>query len=504
VVQSSKVPGAVLATLLTGVVLNALNSSTITVALVPIQRAFGVGVATSTWLISGFYLTAAIGQPVMGRLADLFQARRVFVFGLCVVFVASSLASFAPTFCWLVVARVLLAVGTSTAFPAALILMRQSSTDDTARSTAAAPSGAMAVITVGIMISLAIGPVLGGFLVTLAGWRLIFLINIPITTLGIVMGIRVLPSGPVSPPRRRSLWHAIDLPGIVLFCAALTGLLIFVLSLADRALWWLAPISAVLAVVFLFWERRAPTPFLDFRGLAANGRLSAVLGQQLGFNLAFYFFFLGLPLWLASVRHYSADEVGLLMLPIAIMAIATTPAVAFAIPRLGTGTVLVAGSAVVLLGALLMLLVGDSTPIAVLVLIAMTIGISDAAFNLGGQSGLYEASTPERMGASGGLYQMLRYLSGITTTSVLGVVLDREMSSRGLHVVGLIATGLAVGLLLLSYYARRAGARRLSSATDSRVDSPVLPQGYEGSLPVADSEGMTRHRPSRHKRKSAT
>ncbi|HVC77862.1 MAG TPA: MFS transporter [Candidatus Micrarchaeaceae archaeon] len=67
-----------------GTVLNPLNSSMIAVALVPLHHDFRVDLGTSTALVSGFYLTGAVAQPLMGRLADLFGARRVFLTGLTV------------------------------------------------------------------------------------------------------------------------------------------------------------------------------------------------------------------------------------------------------------------------------------------------------------------------------------------------------------------------------------------------------------------------------------
>lgn len=79
-------PGGVsnrlLLTLSLGTALNPLNSSMIAVALVSLQRDFGVGIATTTWLASGFYVVAAVCQPLVGRLADQLGARRLFVGGL--------------------------------------------------------------------------------------------------------------------------------------------------------------------------------------------------------------------------------------------------------------------------------------------------------------------------------------------------------------------------------------------------------------------------------------
>src|SRR3977135_1889235 len=83
-----------------GTLLNPLNSSMIAVALTRVQRDFHVTVGEVTWLISGFFLAAAIGQPLMGRLADLFGPRRVFLTGLGLGFATGLMAPVVPGFCW--------------------------------------------------------------------------------------------------------------------------------------------------------------------------------------------------------------------------------------------------------------------------------------------------------------------------------------------------------------------------------------------------------------------
>src|SRR6266511_4100659 len=148
-----------------GTLLNPLNSSMIAVAVVAVQRAFDVGVATSTWLLSGFYLTACVGQPLMGRIADRFGPRRVYCTGLAVVFVTGVLAA--------------VAAGTSAAYPAGLAMIRR-----LAR-TPKPPAAALAAISVTNASSAAFGPVLGGFLVSAASWRAVFVVNIPLTVAGL-------------------------------------------------------------------------------------------------------------------------------------------------------------------------------------------------------------------------------------------------------------------------------------------------------------------------------
>src|SRR3989440_9096553 len=98
------VPRRLVFAIVLGTLLNPLNSSMIAVALVTLHHEFNVDLGTSTWLISGFYLAGAVGQPLMGRLADMMGARRVFLTGLSVACAVAVLAPLSPNFGWLVAA----------------------------------------------------------------------------------------------------------------------------------------------------------------------------------------------------------------------------------------------------------------------------------------------------------------------------------------------------------------------------------------------------------------
>ena len=118
-----------------GTALNPLNSSMIAVALVVLREDFGLDVATVTWVITAFYLTSAAGQPLMGRLADRFGPRRLFMLGMALVAVTCALAPFAPNFALLCVARAFMALGTATAYPSAVVMVGALASEANVKST---------------------------------------------------------------------------------------------------------------------------------------------------------------------------------------------------------------------------------------------------------------------------------------------------------------------------------------------------------------------------------
>lgn len=428
----------------------------IAVALVELQRDFSVGVATSTWLVSAFYLTAAVGQPLMGRLVDLFGPRRIFLAGLAFTAVICAVAPFAPGFWWLVVIRAVQGIGTSAAYPAALVLFRTS-----AGATATPPSGAIAVVGIVAGGSAAIGPVIGGVLIALAGWQAIFWINVPIALIGIAVGLRTLPTDPPAEPRTgREVVRVLDLPGIVLFTAVVGTTVMFLLSLATHTQWALAVIIAIALVALVAREWTTDAPFLDIRGLLANRALTSLLLQQGGVNLIFYLIFFGLPMWLESVRGIPVGQVGLLMLPLAVVSLVAMPMTARALRHRGLRPVLLFGSFVILAATLALQSLHDSVSIIVLLVIVVVLGIPSGLTNLALQSGLFSASPSERMGSSSGLFQTFRYLGAIMASSTLGLLLESNLTSSGLHDVGWVATGTALALVLLAIMLPKASRQR--------------------------------------------
>jgi MFS family permease len=140
-----------------GSVLNPVNSSIIAVALVSIGRAFGVGADSTAWLVSALYLATAIGQPTMGRLADLVGPRKVYLTGTVLVGLgglAGYLANSLPT---LVMARVVIGLGTSAAYPAAMAMVRRQSQ----RLHLQTPGSVLGALAITGQVSMAVGPPAG-------------------------------------------------------------------------------------------------------------------------------------------------------------------------------------------------------------------------------------------------------------------------------------------------------------------------------------------------------
>ena len=177
------------APMILGSILNPINSSMIAVSLVPIGIAFGAPPSQTAWLVSALYLATATGQPVVGRLVDMFGPRRLFLAGTALTGIAGILGLLAPSFGVLVVARVILGFGTCAGYPAAMYLIRS----EAKRTGQDSPASVLTALAVSSQTIAVVGPTLGGLLIGFGGWRTIFAVNIPLAIAGIILGLRRLP-----------------------------------------------------------------------------------------------------------------------------------------------------------------------------------------------------------------------------------------------------------------------------------------------------------------------
>jgi MFS family permease len=455
-VSQPRVSRRVLAAILLGTVLNPINSSMIAIALVSIRDDFDVGVVSLSWLISSFYLVAAVGQSVLGRLVDQFGPRRLQCVGFVLIVIAGVLGPLAPSFGWLLAARLLLAVGTSAGFPAGLALLRNAS-----GGRPPSPS-TLAAITIGGSTSAALGPALGGLLVALAGWQAIFLVNVAIGLVALPLSLRWLPRDPqhAGGVDLALVRRLVDLPGIAAFAATLASVLALILSLAgtNEPLWWLAPVALLGAAALVVNDRRRENPFLDVQMLAGNRALVGVCVRYLLVNVVAFGVFFALPLWLEAVRGLSAGATGLLVAPLAGIAIVGTPVAARIVARAGVRPALLAGACAMLAGTLLLLTLSADAPIWAIVPVAVVLGIPIGFNNLGLQSALYAATEPERTGAAAGIFQTSRFIGAVLATSLLGIVFAGGVDDEGLHDLALILAG--VSAVVLAGSLRRRAPRR--------------------------------------------
>jgi MFS family permease len=424
-----------------GSVLNPVNSSIIAVALVPIGHVFGVGPSATAWLVSGLYLATAIGQPTMGRLADLIGARRVYLAGTGAVAAGGLFGYLGWSLGSLIAARIVIGLGTSAAYPAAMAMVRRQAR----RLNREAPGGVLGALAIAGQATMAVGPPLGGLLIAAGGWRLTFAVNIPLAVAGIAAVLTWLPADDQE-VRLASAWRELDPPGLVLFASALTGLLLFLMSLASPR-WWLPGVTAVLLAALTTWELRARTPFLDVRMLARNRALTTTYVRTGITMLITYGFIYGWTPWLEQSAGLSAADAGFLMMPSFVVAAVVSALVA---RRRHIWPLLVTGAAVLAAGSAGLLLLTGRSPLWLLLVISIAFGAQNGMNVVTNQTAMYAQAPADSTGTAAGMLRTFMYLGAIASAGLISLSFGPAATDAGLHRLAAILTVAAAALLVIT------------------------------------------------------
>ncbi|GAA4169049.1 MFS transporter [Gryllotalpicola koreensis] len=423
---------------LIGPVLNPINTSMIAVALVPISHDLHVATSTVVWLVAGLYLASAIAQPTMGKLADVFGPKRVYLVGLVVVLIAGFLPNIWHDFSAVLISRILIGIGTSAAYPSAMSLIRDQST----RLDRQTPPALLSGISIASQTTAAVGPVLGGLLISVFGWQSIFLVNIPLAAIALVTAIIWVPSDKTRPERTgpKPALRDIDPIGIVLFAGALASLLVFLLNLKVELI-WLVGVTIVLVAALIWWSLRSEHPFIDIRMLRRNGALSRTYLRMLLIYFGAYSMMYGFSQWVQGSAGYSADQAGFIQLPTAVLAAATSIMIA---KNQRLRLPLVLSGAIPFVGGVLLVFLTGASPLWLLLLVAAIFGVPQGLASVSNQQALYRQAPGAQLGTASGLSRTAVYLGSILSSAAIGLAFPSAPTDSGLHSLG-IAVAVVVG-----------------------------------------------------------
>jgi EmrB/QacA subfamily drug resistance transporter len=294
-----------------------LDITAVNVALPAISDQLNAGISGLQWTVSAYTVVMASLLMLAGSLADRIGRRRTFVTGLTVFSLASLLCSLAPSVELLIAFRVLQAVGASMMNPVAMSIIANTFTDPRERAQAVGVWGAV------FGISMALGPIVGGALVSTVGWRAIFLINLPIGLAAILLTLRLVPESKAPLPRR------IDPVGQVAMVVLLAALTYGIIQAPGQG--WTSPVilaafsaSAAALTTLLLYEPRRTEPLIDLRFFRSTPFTASILISVAAFATFGGFLFLN-TLYLQDVRGLSPIQAGLATVPIALMTVIASP-----------------------------------------------------------------------------------------------------------------------------------------------------------------------------------
>jgi predicted MFS family arabinose efflux permease len=422
----------------------------IATALVPIATGLHVSVGQTASLVTALYLASAIAQPTAGKVAEVFGARRVFLVGIVLVVLGGVLGGVAQNLLMLLIARVLIGLGSSCPYPSAMMLIQR-------RAKAAGmekpPGGVLGGLLIAGIATASLGLPIGGVLVEAVGWRWVFFVNVPVALIALAAALIWIPRDPPqqTPRNARDVLSRIDLTGIIGFALAMTALLAFLFSIPEPN-WTMLGAAVVLFLALTLWELRAEHPFVDVRLLVRNAALTRTYLRYALVALCVYVVLYAITQWLEAGRHLSALGAGLLLLPMSV--ISGVVAVPISRRNLIRGPVIVAALASLVGSAGVLFLTSDIN-IVWIVLITLVFGVALGTAASGNQIALYTQAPREQLGVASGLFRTFGYVGSIASSAITGIVFHSSVSDSGVHLIGLIMIGVSIVALALSAFDRR-------------------------------------------------
>jgi EmrB/QacA subfamily drug resistance transporter len=325
-----------------GVMLVSLDISIVNVAFGSFVAEWPENRRTLTWIFSAYNIAYAAGLLTAGRLADAFGRKRAFLSGLMIFMLGSILCAVSPTAIFMVIARVIQAVGGAILTPASLALVLPEFAVER-RSSAIGIWGAVGGI------SAASGPMIGGFLVDTFGWHSVFLVNVPFCLLAFVIGLKLLRES-----RDETAPRTVDYFGALLVVVGV-GLLTLMIVQSDEWGWVsnrsliIFAISFLLLGAFIWRCNQVAHPVLDLRLFRLPFVTAAAIGG-FAFSMGFFSMIFVNTQWLQVVWGYSPSLSGIAGSPGPLAAAFVAAPAGKLANRIGHGKVVAAGALIMSLG----------------------------------------------------------------------------------------------------------------------------------------------------------
>jgi MFS transporter, DHA2 family, methylenomycin A resistance protein len=449
-VNSTESKNRILAATSLSYVIVILDTSIVNVGLEPIAHALGSDITGLQWIVTAYALTFAALLLSGGSLGDRMGAREIYLAGLLIFALASALCGIAPNLTVLVVARMLQGVGAALIVPCSLSLINAGYSDPTERARAmgiwAGFGGA----------SVAAGPLVGGMLIHLFGWRSIFMVNVPIALLGAWLTTRV-------PRECQTLRrHRIDIVGQITAIVAIGTSAVALLEGARLGFWACILASASAWIVFVIAEARSAEPMMPL-GFFRDRVFSATVLISLASAVVFYGLFFLLSLYFQTTRGLGPLLTGLSFLPLTAMATLGSFTSAALGKRFGArllicGSFLLYGAGLVGLMAL-----ADTPPYWRIALCFPMIGLAAGIITPAANAALMEVVEKSRAGVAAGVLNVSRQIGSAAGVAIFGVLISAvQPPGLAIHMALYVAIGVSFAAALI-WGAALAGPRQAES-----------------------------------------
>jgi EmrB/QacA subfamily drug resistance transporter len=300
----------VLLTVIIGTFLGRLDQTIVNLALPKIITDFRITVTSASWIATAYILANAVFVPIWGKLGDTIGRKKVYLWGFGIFIFGSALAGFAWNLSSMIVFRIIQAIASSADYPTAMAILAVTFSHGKER------AQALGLWSVSFAAASVFGPLIGGPMIDLFGWRSIFLLNIPIGIIGTVMAIIFIRE---SVSEHKTIHF--DWSGAITLGIALSSL---VLVLDQGSIWgWFAAYSMICYVVtilftalFISIESKADEPIVDLKFFKNSVFVNTIVNNFVVFMALMGAVFL-IPIFVETYLGYDATKTGYVFIPMA-------------------------------------------------------------------------------------------------------------------------------------------------------------------------------------------
>jgi DHA2 family multidrug resistance protein len=426
-----------------GVFMSILDQTIVNIAIPRLQTAFGADIHSVQWVLTAYILTLGVVTPTSAFFSDRLGIKRFYLISLTVFTLGSALCGLAWSLPVLIFFRILQGIGGAALFPLSITLLFREFPPQERGS-------AMGFFGIPALLAPALGPTLGGYLVTYAGWQLIFYINVPIGILAFILTTIFLRE---SRPEGRT---SFDFVGFV-FAALGLGLILYALSSASTDGWGSTTVVGCLAgglialAIFTTTEiiiaNRGGQPLLDLR-LFANGPFttSIIAGLFVVFSLFGGLFLF--PIYLQNLRGQSAFQAGLILLPQALASMVSVVVGGRLVDRIGVRAVMIPGLVILGIATWQLSFINLYSPFwwlqSMLVLRGVALGLTVQPLTVFGLSEV----RPRQLGQASSLNTVARSVSSSLGIAVLATLVQSQSKVHYAHLADLVTPASPLGQLL--------------------------------------------------------
>ena len=399
-----------------------VDGTVVNVALPNIQSDLGADVTELLWIVESYMLLLSALLLIGGVLGDIYGRRRVFAIGIALFGAASVWCAFAPDSGNLIAARTVQGFGAALLVPGSLSIL-SATFPEAERGKAIGTWSAFSALMV------ALGPVLGGWLIDHGTWRYVFLINIPFVLVVLWIVARHVPES-----RDENAVRRIDWAGVALATAGLAAVIYGLIDggtfgFARPAIQAALVAGAVLLVAFVWWEARAPAPMMPLwlfrsRNFSGANLITLFLYAALGGGIFF------LPFAMIQVYGYSATAAGAAFLPFIILLSTLSRWAGGLVAKVGGTLPLVVGCTLCAAGYALFAVPGSGNywttffPATVVLGLGMSVAVAPLTT-------VVMTSLPDsRAGLASGVNNTAARLAGLIAVAAMGAVMTVWFNTR--------------------------------------------------------------------------